>query len=120
MAQGTSHIQGFLEGEDALATLNAFTAMGVKIEGPKDGKVTVHGVGMQGLKAPGKTLDMGNSGTSIRLLAGLLAGAGIEVELSGDVSLSKRPMRRVTDPLALMAANIETNEGGTPPLKIHP
>lgn len=120
MAKGTSHIQGFLEGEDAFATLNAFTAMGVDIEGPKDGKVTVHGVGMQGLKAPGKTLDMGNSGTSIRLLAGLLAGLGIEVELSGDVSLSKRPMRRVTDPLALMGANIETNDAGTPPLKIHP
>lgn len=118
LAEGTSHISGFLEGEDSLNTLRAFQAMGVEIEGPTDGKVTIHGVGMNGLKAPGKALDLGNSGTSMRLLAGLLAGQQFDVELSGDVSLSKRPMKRVTDPLTEMGANVTTAEGGKPPLKI--
>lgn len=118
LAEGTSHVSGFLEGQDALATLNAFTAMGVNIEGPVDGKVTIHGVGMQGLKAPSHALDMGNSGTSIRLLSGLLAGQGFEVEMTGDESLSKRPMKRVTDPLRLMNVQVNTGEGGTPPLTI--
>ena len=118
IAEGTSHVSGFLEGQDALATLNAFTAMGVKIEGPVDGKVTIHGVGMHGLKAPLGKLDMGNSGTSIRLLSGLLAGQGFTVEMTGDASLSTRPMKRVTDPLRLMNVDVETGEGGTPPLCI--
>ncbi len=91
LAEGTSHISGFLEGEDSLNTVRAFQAMGVEIEGPTDGNVTIHGVGMYGLKAPEKALDLGNSGTSMRLLAGLLAGQQFDVELSGDVSLSKRP-----------------------------
>jgi len=93
--------------------------MGVEIEGPKEGRVTLHGVGMQGLKAPAAPLDMGNSGTSMRLLAGLLAAQPFHVELRGDASLSRRPMRRVTDPLTRMGAAIETAEGGTPPLRIH-
>jgi 3-phosphoshikimate 1-carboxyvinyltransferase len=118
LAEGTSHISGFLEGEDSLNTLRAFQAMGVKIEGPGDGRVTIHGVGMHGLQAPAHALDLGNSGTSMRLLAGLLAGQDFDVELSGDVSLSKRPMKRVTDPLAEMGALVETAEGGRPPLKI--
>lgn len=118
LAEGTSHISGFLEGEDSLNTLRAFQAMGVDIEGPTDGKVSIHGVGMHGLKAPEKALDLGNSGTSMRLLAGLLAGQQFDVELSGDVSLSKRPMKRVTDPLTEMGASVETAEGGRPPLKI--
>ncbi len=118
LAEGTSHISGFLEGEDSLNTLRAFQAMGVEIEGPTDGKVSIHGVGMHGLKAPGKPLDLGNSGTSMRLLAGLLAGQQFDVELSGDVSLSKRPMKRVTDPLTEMGAKVDTAEGGKPPLKI--
>lgn len=118
ISEGTSHVSGFLEGQDALATLNAFTAMGVKIEGPVDGKVTIHGVGMHGLKAPAGELDMGNSGTSIRLLSGLLAGQGFEVTMTGDASLSKRPMKRVTDPLRLMNVDVDTGEGGTPPLTI--
>ena len=99
LAEGTSHISGFLEGEDSLNTLRAFQAMGVNIEGPVDGKVTIEGVGMHGLTAPAQPLYVGNSGTSMRLLAGLLAGQKFDVELSGDVSLSKRPMKRVTDPL---------------------
>ncbi len=119
LAEGVTHVSGFLEGEDALATLKAFRAMGVEIAGPDRGKVTVHGVGMHGLKAPDAPIDLGNSGTSIRLMSGLLAGQGFDVEMSGDASLSKRPMRRVTDPLALMGAQIETAEGGTPPLHLH-
>ncbi len=118
LAEGSSHISGFLEGEDSLNTLRAFQAMGVEIEGPVDGRVTIHGVGMHGLNAPEKAIDLGNSGTSMRLLAGLLAGQAFDVELSGDVSLSKRPMKRVTEPLLQMGARVETAEGGRPPLKI--
>ncbi len=118
LAEGSSHISGFLEGEDSLNTLRAFQAMGVQIEGPDEGRVIIHGVGMNGLKAPEKALDLGNAGTSMRLLAGLLAGQKFDVELSGDASLSKRPMKRVTDPLSEMGAKIETAEGGKPPLKI--
>ena len=98
LAEGVTEVTGFLEGEDALATLNAFRAMGVEIEGPDNGNVRIHGVGMRGLKAPEEPLDVGNSGTSMRLLSGLLAGQGFEVTLTGDSSLSGRPMRRVTDP----------------------
>jgi 3-phosphoshikimate 1-carboxyvinyltransferase len=118
IAEGVSEITGFLEGEDSLATLKAFRAMGVAIEGPKDGKVTIHGVGLHGLKAPADPLDLGNSGTSMRLLSGLLAGQAFDVELVGDHSLMTRPMRRVTEPLANMGAQIGTTEKGTAPLKI--
>ncbi len=117
LAEGTTNVTGFLEGDDALATLASFRAMGVQIDGPKDGKVAVHGVGMHGLKAPEKDIYLGNSGTSIRLLSGLLAGQKFESTLTGDKSLSGRPMKRVTDPLALMGAEIDSNEG-KPPLKI--
>ena len=119
IAEGTTHVSGFLEGEDSLNTLRAFKSMGVEIEGPVDGKVTIHGVGMNGLKQPSGALDMGNSGTSMRLLSGLLSGQAFDLELTGDASLSKRPMKRVTDPLALMGAKVDTAEGGRPPLKIH-
>jgi len=118
IAEGVTEISGFLEGEDALATVAAFRAMGVHIEGPVDGRVTVHGVGLHGLKSPGAPLDMGNSGTSMRLISGIVAGAGLEVTLTGDVSLCKRPMGRVIDPLTLMGASISSEEGGRPPLKI--
>ncbi len=120
LAEGTTHVSGFLEGEDALATLNAFKAMGVKIEGPDNGKVVVHGVGMHGLQQPQASLDVGNSGTSMRLMSGLLAGQAFSTTLIGDESLTKRPMKRVTDPLALMGAKIETTETGTSPLTILP
>ncbi len=119
LAEGVTHVSGFLEGDDSLATLKAFRAMGVNIEGPDNGKVVIHGVGMHGLKAPAEALDLGNSGTSIRLMAGLLAGQGFEVEMVGDISLSKRPMRRVTDPLSQMGAVIEATEKGTPPLRVN-
>jgi len=119
LAEGVTEVQGFLEGEDSLATLQAFRDMGVQIEGPEQGRVTIHGVGLRGLKAPAAPLDLGNSGTSMRLLAGLMAGQAFDVEMHGDASLSKRPMKRVTDPLALMGAKVETAVGGTPPLKVH-
>ena len=118
LAEGTTRISGFLEGEDSLATLNAFRSMGVSIEGPAEGRVTVHGVGLHGLKAPAKPLDLGNSGTSMRLLSGLLAGQSFDCELIGDSSLMSRPMRRVTEPLISMGAGISTTETGTAPLKI--
>ena len=118
LAEGTTEVTGFLEGEDALATLASFRAMGVEIEGPKDGKVKVHGVGMHGLKATDKDIYLGNSGTSIRLLSGLLAGQAFDSTLTGDVSLSGRPMKRVTNPLAEMGANIDSQDG-KPPLKIN-
>lgn len=119
IAEGVTHVTGFLEAEDALATLNTFRAMGVSIEGPDQGKVTIHGVGLHGLKQPDGPLYLGNSGTSMRLLSGLLAGQKFDTILTGDESLSKRPMKRVTVPLADMGANIETTEQGTPPLHIH-
>jgi len=120
IADGTTHVTGFLQGQDSLNTLRAFRAMGVEIDGPNaNGEVTIHGVGIDGLKPPAAPIDLGNSGTSIRLMSGLLAGQAFDVELSGDRSLSKRPMKRVTDPLALMGANIDTAEGGKPPLKVN-
>jgi 3-phosphoshikimate 1-carboxyvinyltransferase len=120
IAEGTSEIAGFLEGDDSLATLAAFRAMGVRIEGPDGGRVRVHGVGLHGLQQPEAPLDLGNSGTSMRLLSGLLAGQRFPSTLVGDVSLSARPMRRVTEPLALMGARIRTAAEGTAPLRVEP
>jgi len=118
LANGVTEISGFLEGEDSLATLNAFRAMGVKIDGPVGGNVTVHGVGLHGLKAPEGVLDLGNSGTSMRLLSGLLSGQAFDVEMSGDSSLNSRPMKRVSVPLGSMGAVVEGTDAGTPPLKV--
>ena len=116
LADGVTEVSGFLEGEDSLATLNAFRAMGVVIDGPDAGRVTIHGVGMHGLREPGAPLYLGNSGTSMRLLSGLLAGHGLAVTLTGDSSLSGRPMNRVINPLSEMGAEIGASEGGTAPL----
>jgi 3-phosphoshikimate 1-carboxyvinyltransferase len=118
LADGVTHVKGFLEAEDALATLQAFRDMGVEIEGPVDGCLTIHGVGKHGLKAPKNDLYLGNSGTSMRLLSGLLAGQPFNSVLTGDKSLSGRPMKRVTEPLALMGADITATEKGTAPLYI--
>lgn len=118
LAEGTTEVEGFLEGEDALATLQAFRDMGVVIEGPHHGRVTIHGVGLHGLKAPAGPLYMGNSGTSMRLLSGLLAAQPFDTVLTGDASLSKRPMNRVAKPLREMGAVIETGPEGRPPLTI--
>ncbi|CAM4346041.1 bifunctional prephenate dehydrogenase/3-phosphoshikimate 1-carboxyvinyltransferase [Acinetobacter pragensis] len=119
IAEGTTHVTGFLEGEDALATLQAFRDMGVSIEGPKNGEVTIHGVGMHGLKAPASALYMGNSGTSMRLLSGMLAAQKFDSVMTGDASLTKRPMERIAKPLREMGALIQTTgERGTPPVSI--
>lgn len=118
IAEGTTRIGGFLEGEDAFATMDVFRALGVAIDGPEQGRVAVHGVGMRGLKAPSRILDCGNSGTSMRLLCGLLAGQSFECRLTGDASLRRRPMGRVATPLSRMGARIDTADGGLPPLTI--
>lgn len=118
LAEGTTEVTGFLEGEDSLATLQSFRDMGVVIEGPHRGRVTVHGVGLHGLKTPPNALYLGNSGTSMRLLSGLMAAQSFDVEMTGDASLSKRPMNRVADPLREMGAIIDSAEIGRPPLKI--
>ncbi|UVJ46605.1 bifunctional prephenate dehydrogenase/3-phosphoshikimate 1-carboxyvinyltransferase [Pseudomonas sp. LS1212] len=118
LAEGVTEVEGFLEGEDALATLQAFRDMGVVIEGPHHGRVTIHGVGLNGLKPPPGPIYLGNSGTSMRLLSGLLAAQGFDTVLTGDPSLSGRPMNRVADPLRQMGAVIETAAQGRPPLTI--
>ncbi len=118
LANGVTEVKGFLEGEDSLATLQAFRDMGVTIEGPNDGFVRIHGVGIHGLQAPRGPLYLGNSGTAMRLFSGLLAAQAFDSELTGDESLSKRPMGRVAEPLRAMGAQIDTAEGGKPPLKI--
>ena len=120
IADGDTRIGGLLEGEDVLATVAAFRAMGVEIEGPDDGEAIVHGVGREGLRAPAAAVDLGNAGTAMRLLAGLLAGQRFGCTLTGDASLERRPMRRITEPLSRMGARIETARHGTPPLAIRP
>ncbi len=119
LADGVSRIDGFLEGEDTRATAAIFGKLGVRFETPSPSQRIVHGVGVDGLKAPQGELDCGNAGTGMRLLAGLLAAQPFDGVLVGDESLSKRPMRRVTGPLAQMGTHIDTQEDGTPPLHIH-
>lgn len=118
LADGTTEVEGFLEGEDALATLQAFRDMGVVIEGPHHGRLTIHGVGLHGLQPPPGPIYVGNSGTSMRLLAGLLAAQRFDTVLTGDASLSRRPMSRVAAPLREMGAQIDTGLNGLPPLTI--
>jgi len=118
LAEGVTRVTGLLEGEDVLCTLAAFRAMGVQAKGPDRGQLVIQGVGLNGLRPPAHPLDMGNSGTAMRLMAGILAGQKFDSVLIGDESLSKRPMKRVSEPLGSMGARIETNEGGRPPLRI--
>lgn len=118
IAEGQSRISGFLDGEDTLATMAAFQAMGVEIQLTSENEVFIKGVGKNGLSTPETALDMGNSGTSVRLLSGLLAGLGVECELTGDQSLMSRPMRRIVDPLQKMHAQITCSEEGTLPIHI--
>ena len=117
IAHGTSEISGFLQGEDSLNTLKAFQSMGVDIVQTND-EIIVHGVGVNGLKKPSMALDMGNSGTAMRLLVGLLSGQSFDSVLIGDKSLSGRPMKRVINPVTEMGARVESNEAGTAPLTI--
>ena len=117
LAQGESEIVNFLPGEDCLATAGALESLGVQISRLASDRLLVRGG--TGLRAQGGVLDLGNSGTGMRLLAGLLAGQGVAAELHGDASLSRRPMRRVIEPLTLMGARIEALGGdGRPPLRI--
>ena len=117
LANGTTKASGFLEGQDALCTVQAFKDMGVTIRGPIDGYIEIDGVGLHGLKAPEAVLDMGNSGTSIRLLSGLMAPQAFDTTMTGDVAVQKRPRGRVTVPLEQMGAVIES-DGGKPPVRI--
>ncbi len=117
IAEGTSTISGLLVGDDCLATVNALRQMGVTIDRPEDTTAVVHGKGPGTLDAPDNALDLGNSGTAMRLFAGLLAGQRVPATLSGDESLSRRPMKRVITPLSMMGASI-SSESGTPPLTI--
>jgi 3-phosphoshikimate 1-carboxyvinyltransferase len=118
LAVGESVIEGLLEGEDVLATAAAMRAMGAQIERDADGIWRVYGVGVGGLLQPQNALDMGNSGTSTRLLMGLIASHPITATFIGDASLSKRPMGRVTEPLGLMGADFTTSPGGRLPLMV--
>ena len=118
LAKGKTTVRDILRGEDVLSTMQVFRDLGVTIE--DDGQViTIHGVGFDGLKAPQNKLDMGNSGTSIRLISGVLAGQDFEVEMFGDDSLSKRPMDRVTIPLSQMGVTVSgVTDRHLPPLKL--
>jgi len=118
IADGVSQVTGFLQGEDSLNTIAAFRQMGVNIERDQD-RVRVAGVGLHGLSAPSSDLQMGNSGTAMRLLLGLLAGQGFASRLVGDASLSSRPMLRVIEPLQSMGARIDSQPGGRAPLQVH-
>lgn len=117
IADGVTHVSGFLESADCLATLKAMQSMGVKIEKHGD-EYWVHGVGKDGLQPPidGK-IDCGNSGTGMRLLAGVLAAQRFDSSVFGDASLNTRPMKRITKPLKMMGANVKTTENGTAPLQ---
>lgn len=119
LADGVSRIDGFLEGEDTRATAAIFAQLGVRIDAPAPNRRDVHGVGLHGLHAPSAPLDCGNAGTGMRLLAGVLAGQGFDSVLTGDASLRRRPMRRVTEPLRAMGARIDAAPGDLPPLHIH-
>jgi 3-phosphoshikimate 1-carboxyvinyltransferase len=118
IAEGQTSISGFLPSADCLATLAALRALGVFISRPTETQVRVHGVGRHGLRAAERALDLGNAGTAIRLLMGLLAGQRFDSTLIGDASLMRRPMERVAAPLRLMGAQIETQDG-KPPVRIH-
>jgi 3-phosphoshikimate 1-carboxyvinyltransferase len=118
LADGVTEVSGFLPGEDCLATLHALRSMGVDIQRRDETHVRIAGVGLNGLQEPAHPLDMGNSGTAMRLFAGVLSGQSFDSTLVGDASLMRRPMERVASPLRAMGARIDTEEG-YPPLKIH-
>ncbi len=120
VAEGVTEVTGFLTGEDCLRTMKAFQAMGVKIEQTDPTSLRIEGVGLHGLQAPAAPIDLGNSGTSMRLMAGLMAGQKFAVTMTGDASLSRRPMKRIIGPLAEMGAQIESQEGGRAPLRVLP
>jgi 3-phosphoshikimate 1-carboxyvinyltransferase len=114
LAEGTTTVSGFLNGEDCRCTMKAFQGMGVRIEQQHDTELVVQGVGLAGLSAPGSALDLGNSGTSMRLMAGLMSGQQFPTTLTGDASLSRRPMQRIIEPLQQMGASIASEDGHAP------
>jgi 3-phosphoshikimate 1-carboxyvinyltransferase len=117
IASGATRVEGFLEGEDCLATLRAVGHLGVRVQRPGPGEVVIDGVGLHGLRGPDGVLDMGNAGTAMRLFMGLLSAQRFDSELVGDESLMRRPMERAAKPLREMGADIETREG-RPPVRI--
>ena len=119
LAKGTTEITGFLQGADCLSTISCFESMGIAIENKGD-IVLVHGNGLRGLKKPETVLDCGNSGTTTRLISGILSAQNFDVTLTGDASIQKRPMKRIMEPLSLMGADIvSVNGNGCAPLAIH-
>jgi 3-phosphoshikimate 1-carboxyvinyltransferase len=118
VAEGSSRIAGLLRSEDVLATIRACRQMGVQIDDVAADLITVKGVGPVGLKRPQADVDLGNSGTALRLLTGLLAGQNVEATLTGDESLRKRPMQRVEEPLNKMGADVAASRSGVPPVRI--
>lgn len=120
LANGLTEIHGFLQGADCLATIDCFAQMGISIENNQD-TVLVHGKGLRGLRRPSSALDTKNSGTTTRLISGILAGQPFETTLSGDASLNTRPMGRIITPLSMMGADITSLSGnGCAPLRIRP
>ena len=117
LAQGRTHVRGFLEGEDCLATIRIVEHLGARVERPAANEVLVDGVGLRGLRAPAAPLDMGNAGTAMRLFMGLLSAQPFDSTLVGDASLMRRPMERAARPLRGMGALIDT-EDGRPPVRI--
>ena len=117
IAEGRTRVSGFLAGEDCLATLTAMRALGVDIQQPSETEMSIDGVGLHGLSAPASNLDLGNSGTAMRLMTGLLCGQPFDCVLSGDHSLNGRPMGRIIKPLSAMGATINSRDG-RPPLEI--
>lgn len=119
LAKGTTEITHFLQGADCLSTIGCFRAMGIEIENTPE-KILVHGRGLHGLTSPAGTLDVGNSGTTTRLISGILSGQPFATTLSGDASLNSRPMKRIMEPLSLMGADIQSQNGnGCAPLQIN-
>ncbi len=118
LADGTTEVTNFLQGADCLSTIDAFRKMGIEIENTQE-KILIHGRGLHGLKAPSSILDMGNSGTTTRLISGILAGQAFESTLTGDASIQKRPMRRIMEPLSMMGGSIiSINGNDCAPLRI--
>ncbi len=118
IAKGDTHITGFLPGDDCMSTIGCFRSLGIEIEANGE-NVTVHGKGINGLTAPKNNLDVGNSGTTIRLISGILSAQNFDTVLNGDASIQKRPMKRIINPLSLMGADIESTNDGYAPLTIH-
>lgn len=120
LSQGTTEVTNFLQGADCLSTIGCFRAMGIDIENTKE-RILIHGKGLHGLSKPTKELDTGNSGTTTRLISGILAGQNFPVTLNGDASIQKRPMKRIMEPLSMMGANIQSVKGNDcAPLAISP